>query len=582
MPSLSLRTVLALAAMGSVAVAAPPGDSLLHKLLGEHAILEQVVAPSAWKLAGKPHPESPMKLQIALKQSDITGLQAKLNDIADHNSPNYGKWLSKGEVDAFTAPDVKGIEAITGWLKAAGIADSAISQPSADWMHVEIPVGKAEKLLQANYGMYNHDDHEDSLMRTLAYAIPEGLHQHIETIQPTTSFLYNTAKRPSGIQPKPQHVRRRGGMSDCATAASPDCVRQLYNVDFKGQGLSSGAVVVFNRDTASTSDLAKYLKEYDPKVPSGTKYTEVFIGNATTKPKLNNMEPNLDTQMLVSLSYPNPASMIHAGPDDRLDRFFEDLLSLTDYINNHSNPPRVVSMSYSGDEPKQAHPYYERICNEFSKATARGVSFFMSSGDNGVGPSNNQCTTFRPTFPSGCQYITVVGATGITSDGTGEVAAKFEFIENGTSGGGFSNLFPAPDFQSANTSAYISNYVPASYDGKYNKTGRGYPDVAMLGKNLNIIFKGKEYLAEGTSASSPIFAALIAQINDMRAANNKTSLGWLNPRLYTDVAVRAAMRDITSGNNANCDTNGFTAEAGWDPVTGLGTFDFAALRKAFA
>lgn len=578
MPSLSLRVLLALAAMSSAAVAAPPADTLL---LGDHAILEQVVAPSAWKPAGKPHPESPMNLRIALKQNDIDGLQAKLRDIADHNSPNYGQWLSKDEVDAFTAPDTKALEAVTSWLKAAGIAESAITQPSSDWMHVQVPVSKAEELLKATYDIYSHETHESSLMRTLAYAIPQGLHQHIETIQPTTSFLSNEAKRHDGIQRKANRARSTR-KNNCASAASPDCVRKFYNVDYKGKGLSSGAVVVFNQDGAIATDLVKFLKVYEPQIPSTTKYSEVFIGNANTKPQVHNSEPNLDIQMLVSLGYPNPASIIHAGPDDNNYRFLDDLISLTDYINTSKNPPRVVSMSYSGDEPDRAHPYYTRICNEFGKATARGVSFFMSSGDNGVGPRSNQCTEFRPSFPSGCQYITVVGATELTADGTGEVAAKFAFIKDGTSGGGFSNIFPAPDFQSANTSAYIANHVDADYDGKYNKDGRGYPDVSMLGKNLDIIYKGDYYLAEGTSASSPIFAALIAQINDMRAASNKTSLGWLNPRLYTDVAVRKALKDITSGNNANCGTNGFTAEAGWDPVTGLGTMDFSALRKAFA
>jgi tripeptidyl-peptidase-1 len=38
---------------------------------------------------------------------------------------------------------------------------------------------------------------------------------------------------------------------------------------------------------------------------------------------------------------------------------------------------------------------------------------------------------------------------------------------------------------------------------------------------------------------------------------------------------------ITSGSNPGCGTNGFSAVAGWDPVTGLGTPIYSKLLAAF-
>ncbi|KAI0085907.1 peptidase S8/S53 domain-containing protein, partial [Irpex rosettiformis] len=81
----------------------------------------------------------------------------------------------------------------------------------------------------------------------------------------------------------------------------------------------------------------------------------------------------------------------------------------------------------------------------------------------------------------------------------------------------------------------------------------------------------------GTSCSSPIFASVISLINDQLIAAGKSPLGFLNPFLY---ANPSAFNDVTSGSNPGCNTNGFKATSGWDPVTGLGTPNFAGLKAA--
>jgi tripeptidyl-peptidase-1 len=73
------------------------------------------------------------------------------------------------------------------------------------------------------------------------------------------------------------------------------------------------------------------------------------------------------------------------------------------------------------------------------------------------------------------------------------------------------------------------------------------------------------------SASAPIFASTIALLNSQRLV----PLGFLNPWLYLESGV---LNDVTTGSNPGCSTNGFTAAAGWDPVTGLGTPNFAKMQ----
>jgi len=69
----------------------------------------------------------------------------------------------------------------------------------------------------------------------------------------------------------------------------------------------------------------------------------------------------------------------------------------------------------------------------------------------------------------------------------------------------------------------------------------------------------------------------VALLNDYRVASGKPPLGFLNPWLYGKGF--AGLNDITQGTNPGCDTDGFSAGKGWDPVTGLGTPNFSELKK---
>lgn len=79
----------------------------------------------------------------------------------------------------------------------------------------------------------------------------------------------------------------------------------------------------------------------------------------------------------------------------------------------------------------------------------------------------------------------------------------------------------------------------------------------------------------GTSAASPTFAGVIALLNDYLISQGKPPLGFLNPFLYSKGV--SGLNDITRGNNPGCNTNGFSASTGWDPVTGLGSPNLSKL-----
>ncbi|KAL0070308.1 hypothetical protein AAF712_002800 [Marasmius tenuissimus] len=116
----------------------------------------------------------------------------------------------------------------------------------------------------------------------------------------------------------------------------------------------------------------------------------------------------------------------------------------------------------------------------------------------------------------------------------------------------------------------VANYLNAigsTNSGRFNPNGRAFPDVAAQGENIEIVVGGRAELVAGTSASSPIFASVIALINDRLVAAGRPVLGFLNPLsvlfilrssfygsylLLSLYANPGAFFDIASGSNPGC------------------------------
>ncbi|CEJ81877.1 hypothetical protein VHEMI01984 [[Torrubiella] hemipterigena] len=569
----SANIIALLAGLASIVSAGPMTDRAAN--LGPLSLLEQIKVPEGWSSTGNTHPDTMLRMQIGLKQSNVKGLEQKLLDISNPSSPNYGKWLTKEQIDAYVKPDDKSVNVVKDWLASHGIKD--VTHSAVDWIEVKVPVSTAEKLLNTKYSTYKDSKSGVELPRAIEYSLPASLHQHIDTVQPTTSFLRDMDLKSSANTTAPTatgHVARATCQQGIMT---PGCIQSYYNVDYTGQGRSLLGVSAFTGYAASHSDASAYLNYYAPYA-GNTDFGEISLGGGNNNAN-NLLEGNLDTQIALALGYPAQVNLYMVGDNNN---FGDQLLDLTNYLNTNSNPPTSISTSYGIEERDISNNYMGRICNEFMKAGSRGISAFVSSGDYGVGGNNSpSCPNgYLTLFPGSCPYITSVGGTGYRNGN--EVAAEFQFNTGpGKSGGGFSWYFNTPSYQSSDTNSYINNHLDSSWNGYYNARGRGYPDVSLLAENWNIVVNGQGSYVSGTSASSPAWASLISQINDYRISLGKSTLGFINPFLYSS-AGKAALRDVTSGYNPGCGINGFPATQGWDPVTGLGSLDFAKFRQAAA
>lgn len=431
-----------------------------------------------------------------------------------------------------------------------------------------------EKLLDAKYDWFTHAKTGDKIPRTMAYSVPQGLHEAIDMIAPTTTFY-------TKIQPHVSNPAANRRRSAAATQYPPSKIKSLYNVDYTPVGSGLTATTGFLGVGANHDDYNQFTSQYSSGAPD---FQDVSVNNGSNSGDGSQLEGNLDTQYMGGLSNPLQSQYLSAAPTGSDDQSFNDaMLGLTNYLQTTSTPPSVVSTSYGGEEDGTSADYLDRVCNEFMKVGSQGISVFFSSGDYGVGGNGeSSCSNgFYPTWPASCPYVTTIGGTDFDSTGR-EIVADFSKYSGATSpGGGYSNHFSAPSYNKAVTTAYANGLSASTKSKVTNPNGRGYPDLALVSVNYPIVVGGQNKAVLGTSASSPATAALFGLINDSRNANGKPNLGFLNPLLYSST-VAPALRDVTSGSNKGCDSSGYPAKSGWDAASGLGSFDFAKLRKALS
>jgi len=512
--------------------------------------------PCAWKKLGRAAPQEELLIHIFIKQRNVEILTRTLLDVSDPNSPHYGDQLTFDEVNELVAPAEHVVQSVYDWISSSGIAqDSIESSPSQDMIRFRTTVKIAEALLNTQYHYFSHSSTGYTVIRTLSYSIPDAVAPFVDLIGPTTRFPSLRRVKVSEQTPG-------------VTTIIPSTLRTLYGIGNVTNQSPTNQVAVcgFLNQYISTSDLATFQSKYATYETKDT--TPNIVGpNKESDPGI---EASLDIQYVMAMGanvnttfWSTPGRQPHA-PEN------EPYLDFLYAVGNDSSAPFIFSMSYGDNEDSVEEVYAQRCNTEFQKAGTRGISMLASSGDGGVGGSQpTSCTTFIPTFPADSPWITAVGGT--TSHGP-EVAASF-------SGGGFSNYFAQPSYQTKAVATYLStaSHLPSS--SLYNISGAGFPDVAFQAENFLVVFRSVTVPVSGTSCASPSFAGVVSLLNDIRLQASKATLGFLNPLFYSNPSV---FNDITEGNNPGCGTNGFYAAVGWDPVTGLGTPNFPSLQKLVA
>ncbi|KAI0769585.1 peptidase S8/S53 domain-containing protein [Trametes elegans] len=545
----------------------------------EHALLlfeSREDVPPGFVLSRSAPTDTILDLRLALVQNDIPGLHKALDGVSNPDSPSYGHYLSKKEVEKFVMPRSETTAAVNAWLRDHNIT-AKVSSPAGDWLDISIPVKQANNLLDADFSVFTHEATGLRSIRTLSYSIPRYLAGHIQFVHPTISFISPRTRADTFVPVNPVHlksarspIRSQRAPASCTFPVTPQCILDLYDVPsgtIAGHGENVLLVTGYDESYANEDDLKTFLTLFRPDIPADSSFFLLTLNNGSNPQNLSlaGGQADIDIQYTVGVATGVNTAFLSVGAPVPGHEAFTDTANYL--LSQTGVTPSVVTASYYYTAESSLSPALaQNLCNAYAQLGLRGTSVIFGSGDDGVGTGN--CTPFVPTFPNGCPFVTSVAAT---TDFSPESARKL-------SSGGFSNYFSVPSYQQAAVASYLSS-LGSTYAGLYNRTGRGYPDVAAQGSDLRVVVKGVQESVRGTDCASPIFASIIALLNDALLSAGRPTLGFLNPFLYSAKGV-AALTDVTSGSNPGCGTNGFPAKAGWDPVTGLGTPNYAKLAAA--
>jgi subtilase family serine protease len=294
---------------------------------------------------------------------------------------------------------------------------------------------------------------------------------------------------------------------------------------------------------------------------------------------------------------------------------FPDMINAEQYVIDH-HMADVISQSFaSAEDAFGSKQSLLNLRHAYISAQQAGITVLGSSGDGGSAnggksPVGKGGSTFPyPTveWPASDPLVTGVGGTYLCTDPTNTTSRVVDSADPPAkcqanpgqaevgwtfSGGGFSHVFGKPGYQD-----------PLPAGSTAIGTMRGVPDIALQASAgtgalvyLSLPPDGQSglicgsapcstgwYDIGGTSLACPEWAGLVA-IADQIAGHD---LGLINPRLYelasNPTSYANDFYDITVGNNtADPNVTGYPATTGWDPVTGLGTPNAAALLPALA
>jgi tripeptidyl-peptidase-1 len=522
--------------------------------------------------------ESNIPVYIALKQSNTQSLVEYLEKVSNPLSKEYGKYLSRGEIDTLIATPIDKRSQVEYWLRDNNVTNLVLG---SDYI-------KAYGDKQTIHSLFNRK--LLSNLRT-SYTIPSFLSDTIDFVE-------------MDINRKPLEKKYK------------------LNIGYLNN-------IVDDRFFGRESSIHLYNITYNQVRHNVVGSVVEYQNNAGFSNTDLNLQQQSNNQLLKNVTYIN-------GTNDGLDGESELDVQLVSQIadgvdiNYYNSPywvygfavdlyqsqkiPDVISMSWGWAEDQQcdiidcstitSYDYVNRVNTEYIKLGLRGVSITVSSGDAGSpGRTAEDCELNRPMsaiFPGSSPYVLSVGASYLEKDnsslpfqselcknqncvtGTNESIISFDKV-GWTSGSGFSNYTQSnPKWQATQLHRYLHSGVKLPPPQNYNHNGRAYPDVTAVGHSCPTFIGGSLNKLDGTSCSSPVITSILVLINDYLVSQNKSKLGFVNPFLYhLHKNCPECFNDIINGftwcTEIECCDNphyfGFEATKGYDLPSGLGSLN---------
>jgi subtilase family serine protease len=430
-----------------------------------------------------------------------------------------------------------------------------------------------------------------------------------------------------------------------------DQLEKAYGVDqlvangIDGRGQTVAIVDAYGSPTILADANAYSQASHLPPLVLGQNFSIVGPNGTVNKPESKAQDPlgwqaevTLDVEAVHAMA-PGANIVLVAAPNN-----YADLDEAVNWVVVH-HLANIVTNSWGLSTDLMSPGRASRDERIFMQAAAEGIGLNFSSGDNGdelantggktvdypasspwvnavggtslfLGSDNSYSfetgwgTNLKKLY--GCVANTVNSSTGLRECSNYDPAGAFDYGFDGGAGGGLSYNFTGQPWQSS----AIGGMTAAGFATV--GTHRAVPDVSMLadpytGMNVYITDLSVGDTAPeiepygGTSLASPLFAGIMALVDQARASHGMGPAGLASQWLYNLPA--GAVHDVSNpsgvGNPVAGDPNSFSlfygsrysgsffnptfnedsslaVGAGWDDVTGVGTPNAPAFVAALS
>lgn len=255
------------------------------------------------------------------------------------------------------------------------------------------------------------------------------------------------------------------------------------------------------------------------------------------------------------------------------------LAALDAAVHDVENHLGVLSISWGNAEDARfwSRQAMEQMNETLKEAAYIGVTICVAAGDDGSSDGIADGLA-HVDFPGSSPYVLCVGGTTVPPANNKKIpdvvwkkGSGLRIHNGGSTGGGVSAIFPRPYYQAKTK---IKSVNPDAI------MGRCVPDVAANADWMTspylLVVNRKPQPSGGTSASAPLWAALVTLINAALGPGRR--VGYVTPVLYRRAGARKRITigqvgctDVTSGNNKTTKLGGYSATIGYDAASGWGT-----------
>ncbi len=502
--------------------------------------------------------EVPITFVLPLRnQEALEALVQRMYDPSDEE--HYGNYLTPEEFAEQFAPTQEDYEQVAAYAQSLGLTVTG-THANRTLLNVSGPSAALESAFNLKFHHYQkHNgqvfhapDNEPEVPSAIACVIHGivGLDNH------ALRHTYNRHKE-MGEAVRVSHSTSLAHPSGPGGGYSPNDILTAYNLNRVSVDGSNQIIALFELGSYLASDIDQYTNHFG--LPSA-KLTNILVDGGSK----SGIDPEvtLDIELAVALA---PASQIYVYEGPNSDQGVLDTYNriATD------NLAKQVSTSWGLGESFSSAQFLRAENAIFLQMAAHGQTIYAAAGDSGAYDEYPNNVSLVVDDPASQPYVVGVGGTRLTVNAlTGAYGSESVWNDgmgNGAGGGGISGFWPIPSWQK-------------NVAGVASTTHRNVPDVALnadTNTGYSIYYNGQWTIYGGTSCAAPLWAAFTARVNQERLAQQKSTLGFANPFLYS-IGVGSSytndFHDITSGDNLY-----YHAHAGYDNASGWGSFNGAPL-----